>query len=222
MNPDQLFDYLDGKLAPAEREQLEEKLMSDEKLRREFNIAREIHRGGGVSRELIVPADVERGGRLGRRILIAAMALVFLNVIGGLAFITYKNTKPKAPARPGATPGQQLEPLVRSAAEKAMPLPTFVPAEIQIVAPRAEWENLASRIISTAVAFGGEGQKGLPDEKMMTVLADIPSEREAEFRRAVTSATPMSSPLTAAPTTAMVSESNKRTIVQVRIAEAAP
>ena len=40
MNPDKLFDYLDGKLSPADRTALEEKLMSDPQLRREFNVAR--------------------------------------------------------------------------------------------------------------------------------------------------------------------------------------
>lgn len=214
MNPDKLFDYLDGKLAPAERAQLEEQLMCDEQLRKQFNIAREIHRGGGVSREVIVPADLERGGRLGRRVAVAAIALVFANVLGGLAIITFKNWKPpEMPAAQG-----QLKSLVNAAAEKAMPIPTFLPAEIRISAPRAEWETVAGRVIAAASALGGEARKGLPDENVMIVLADIPTTREDEFRRAVTAATPP----VPGQTTAAPAEPNKRTIVQVRIAEAAP
>ena len=217
MNPDKLFDYLDGKLAPAEREELEEKLVADEQLRREFNIAREIHRGGGVSREVILPADLERGGRLGRRIAIAAIALVFANVLGGLAIITVK-TKNSAQAKRGEEAvRRQVAQSIGAAAQNAMPVPTFVPAEIQIAAPRAEWESVASRVIATAIAFGGEARKGLPDEKMMTVLADIPSAQEEGFRRAVAlSATTPEAGATAAPV-----QPDKRTIVQVRIAEAA-
>ena len=110
MNPDKLFDYLDGKLAPAEREQLEEKLMADEKLRREFNIAREIHRGGGVSREVIVPGR-RRTRRRPRpaRSPSRPCALVFANVIGGLAFITYQEQKAADISRGrriGAAPGR--------------------------------------------------------------------------------------------------------------------
>ena len=40
MNPDKLFDYLEGRLSPTERAALEEKLMSDKQLQREFARAR--------------------------------------------------------------------------------------------------------------------------------------------------------------------------------------
>ncbi|HEX8280353.1 MAG TPA: zf-HC2 domain-containing protein, partial [Chthoniobacterales bacterium] len=91
MNPDKLFDYLDGKLSPADREQLEEKLMSDAQLRRHFEVARQIHRGGRDTREVVGSSEdaaaVERGGRMGRRIATAVIALVFVNVLVGLAII---------------------------------------------------------------------------------------------------------------------------------------
>src|SRR3954453_11189391 len=99
MNPDKLFDYLDGKLTPADRTALEEKLMSDAQLRKQFQVAREIHRTGGGSREVIVPSDdagnVVRSRRLGPQNAAAAIVLMFLNVVGGLAVITWKNQKPK-------------------------------------------------------------------------------------------------------------------------------
>lgn len=222
MNPDKLFDYLDGKLPPGERAQLEEKLMSDEHLRREFTVAREIHRGGGVSREIIVPEDAERGGRLGRRIAIVAIALVFANVIGGLSFIAYKNKKTPAARAGEDAVRRQVASSIGAAAEKALPVPTFVPAEVEITAPRAEWENVASRVMAAATAMGGEAQKGVPNEDMMTVLADIPSAREAEFRLAVTSTSAISPPPAAGQATAPPIDPNQRSIVQVRIAEAAP
>jgi hypothetical protein len=77
-----------------------------------------------------------------------------------------------------------------------------------------------------ATAFGGSAAKGLPEDNMMTVMADIPSSRDAEFRRVLTSAAAMS-PMpaigpgsTGGPVAA--GDENQRTIVQVRIAEAAP
>jgi hypothetical protein len=218
MNPDKLFDYLDGKLVPAERQQLEEQLMADEQLRRQFNIAREIHRAGG-SREVIVPEDPERGGRLGRRIAVAAIILVFLNVVGGLSFITFKKAKSSESARGEDSAQRQVAPLVNAAAEKAMPLPTFVPAEIEISAPRAEWESVAGRVIAAATLFGGDARIALPEENRLTVLADIPTSREAEFRRALTAPFETSSPAGGEPTATPPSP-NERTIVQVRIVEA--
>ena len=53
MNPDKLFDYLDGKLSAAERVALEDRLASDQQLQRELAIARRIHAGmRGDSREV--------------------------------------------------------------------------------------------------------------------------------------------------------------------------
>src|SRR5437763_5419216 len=113
MNPDKLFDYLDGKLTPADRTALEEKLMSDAQLRKKFQVAREIHRTVGGSREVIVPSDdpktVARSGRLGRQISTAAIVLMFLNVVGGLAVITWKNQKPKGDRKHDTAVRQQLE-----------------------------------------------------------------------------------------------------------------
>ena len=66
MNPDKLFDYLEGRLSPTERAALEEQLMSDKQLQREFAVARQIHAGmRGDSQEVVLPAprDVpEQGG----------------------------------------------------------------------------------------------------------------------------------------------------------------
>ena len=45
MNPDKLFDYLDGRLPGAERAALEQQLISDKQLQRELALAREIHAG---------------------------------------------------------------------------------------------------------------------------------------------------------------------------------
>ena len=51
MNPDKLFDYLEGRLSPVERAALEQRLVSDTHLQRELAVAREIFvalRGGNI------------------------------------------------------------------------------------------------------------------------------------------------------------------------------
>ena len=230
MNPDKLFDYLDGRLSPADRTALEERLMADAQLRKQFSIAREIHRssGGGEKREVILesddPAELERRGKLGRRIATAAIVLVFLNVAVGLAVIYGKNRKSK-PNPKETEIRQQLEASLGAAAQNAMPPPSFVEGEIQLTAPRAQWESMADRITTAASAFGGSAAKGLPDESVMSVIVEIPSDRDAEFRRALNSAATINPMPHFAPAVKQdaprTEEKNERTILQVRIAEAA-
>ena len=230
MNPDKLFDYLDGKLSPADRTQLEEKLMSDPQLRRQFNIARDIHRSGGGSREVVLPVDddpekARRSGIMVRRIGAAAVVLVFLNVAVGLGVIAFKNKKGDNMKSKEAEIREQLSASLGAAAQNAMPPPSFASEEIRITAARAEWENVASRVLAAATAFGGSAAKGLPEENTLTVMVDIPSSRDAEFRRVLTSAaaiTPMPAVGPGQTSGGGASETSERTIVQVRIAEAAP
>ncbi|HET6886578.1 MAG TPA: hypothetical protein VFH87_01520, partial [Candidatus Udaeobacter sp.] len=72
MNPDKLFDYLEGNLPPAERAALEEQLISDKQLQRELAVARQIHAGmRGDSREVLLPptqdAITEQGRKMALR-----------------------------------------------------------------------------------------------------------------------------------------------------------
>src|SRR4051812_2717092 len=72
MNPDKLFDYLDGKLSASERADFEARVISDEQLQRELAVARRIHSGmqGSDSREVIIPdlATEQRGRKLALRV----------------------------------------------------------------------------------------------------------------------------------------------------------
>src|SRR5207237_9201830 len=58
MNPDKLFDYLEGRLPAAERAALEERLITDKQLQRELAVARQIHAGMlAASREILLPSE---------------------------------------------------------------------------------------------------------------------------------------------------------------------
>ncbi|MGZ4966433.1 MAG: hypothetical protein ACXWGY_08375 [Chthoniobacterales bacterium] len=211
MNPDKLFDYLDGKLSPADRAELEEKLMSDARLRREFNIAREIHRSGGDSREVIVgsadAAIAARGALMARRIAIGAIILVFLNVFIGLGVITARRQKPSANAKDAAI-RQQLANSLGTAAKSAMPPPSLNDEEIQLSAAKSEWGNLSAAVVAAAEACGGSAIKD-EAEGNTVVTASVPRDRVPEFRKKVLG------PTAAANTT--VQTPGETATIQVRI-----
>ncbi len=91
MNPDKLFDYLEGRLSPAERDALEERLISDKQLQRELAVARQIFSGMlGDSHEVLLSASpnvTEQGRKMALRVGIAFIILMAVNVGFGLWLI---------------------------------------------------------------------------------------------------------------------------------------
>jgi len=216
MTPDKLFDYLDGKLSPADREQLEKQLANDSQLLRQLAVARDIHRNMRGSREVVMPSEdpetVARGGRLGRQIAVAAMVLVFLNVVGGLAVITWKSKKPAGQQRHEMATRQQLEESLGAAGRKALPTPSLADDEINLAMPRSEWDRLALSVISAAEAVGGVAIRDDREEEVI-INASLPRSRAGEFRRQILG-----------PNAAGPSQSNPAgdtATIQVHIAEAA-
>lgn len=191
MNPEKLFDYLEGNLVAEERTQLESQLAADPQLQRELAIAREMHRRSrgsrevlGESEELEVPPP---SGKLGRRLIAVFALLVLVNVLVGIAFIIGKK-KSDIPADLRAKElaiRQQLTASLQKTAETALPAPSLAADEIRLSAPANEREALADNVIMLATQCGGSAAKAPPDDAGITVLADIPGKREDEFRRAL-------------------------------------
>ncbi len=225
MNPEKLFDYLEGNLPEADRLKLEKELSTNTQLQRELAIAREMHtrmRGSrevlGASDELKIPS--ERDGILGRRVATAFAVLVFVNVLVGIAFIVGKNPK-KIPADIQAKESamhQQLTSSLSQAAENTLPLPTLDGSEIRLSAPAPEREAMANNVVLFAAQCGGSGTKAPPDETGITVLVDIPAEREDEFRGCLAPLDPAQSP-SQGPTKERPANPAKRKIIYVRISE---
>lgn len=216
MNPDTLFDYLEGKLAANERAALEERLMSDPQLRRELVIARQIHANMRDSREIIGVAEPtleERGAVLGRRIAIAFAVLVFANVVFGIYAIAFMKKKEKARATTEQNRSELAQSLARTAAV-ALPTPSLDIEEIKFTAPVAEQDSLAKRIIDAAERSGGSGAKGLADEHGILIFAEIPTSRLTEFRETLKKLGGLLSNLTAKPA------AEGKTILQIRITDA--
>jgi len=191
MNPEKLFDYLEGNLTAEERAQLESQLATDPQLQRELAIAREMHRRSRGSREVLGESDdldiPPPSGKLGRRLIAVFALLVLVNVLVGIAFIIGKK-KSQNPADLRARElamRQQLTASLQRTAETALPAPTLAADEIHLSAPASEHEALANNVVMLATQSGGSAAKAPPDEAGITVLADIPASREDEFRRAL-------------------------------------
>jgi len=191
MNPDKLFDYIEGRLSPKERAALEQRLMSDKQLQREFAVARQIHAGmRGDSQEVVLPAppDVsEQGGKMAIRIGVAFMVLVLVNVGIGLWFIFRHESK--NPNRP-LLEAQMREQIAKSIerAEALTPAPNALGvSEITIPAETGKLDSVADKVVAVVSKLGGSATKGVPDARRVSILVDIPANRESEFRAAVAS-----------------------------------
>lgn len=216
MNPDKLFDYLDGKLPPEEQATLEERFMSEPELRRELAIARQIHAQMGDSREVVgfaEPTLEQRGAILGRRIAIVFSALVFANVLFGIYAIGFMNKKTRTQLNTQRNRTELQESLARSAAV-ALPTPSLEIDEIKFNAPVTQQNELANKIADQAKAVGGSAAKGLADEHGVLLFVEIPTARLNEFHEAMKK---LGGNVPTSPSTAA---SGEKSILQVRIVSA--
>ena len=219
MNPDKLFDYLDGRLPAAERAALEERLISDKQLQREFGVARQIHAGiRGDSREIILPPspDVsEQGHKMAIRIGVAFMVLMFVNVGIGLWFIfKHESSNPNRPLLEAQMREQIAKSIERAAT--LMPAPNALGvSEITVPTGSGRLDAVADEVVAIVSRFGGTATKGIPDRGRVSVLVDVPTSRELDFRNALASiggeisAPPAaSSPERGSPTPATIEKKN--------------
>jgi hypothetical protein len=192
MNPDKLFDYLDGRLPAAERAALEEQLISDQQLQRELAIARQIHASmRGNSREVVLspqPDVTERGRKMALRVGAAFIILMAVNVGIGLWLIARHETKNPNRVLLEAQTRQQITKSLEHAATVALtPLPSLGVSEITISVAPGRLDAVSDEVVAMVGRLGGSATKGLPDEHHIGVLADLPSNRESEFRAAIAS-----------------------------------
>jgi anti-sigma factor RsiW len=215
MNPDKLFDYLDGKLTARERAELEQRLTSDQQLQRELAVARQIHasmRGPATAgREVLLPAEAdvsERGRKMARRVGAAFIILMAANVGVGLWVIARHETKNPNRELLEAQMRQHLaKSLEQAAAAVLTPAPLGV-SEITITAAPGRLDAVANEVVAVTQQLGGSATKGIPEQHRLGLLVDLSANREMEFRAAIStiiggapsSASPLPSPNeTAAP-----------------------
>ena len=223
MNPDKLFDYLDGRLSANERAALEERLMSDKQLQQEFAVARQIHASiPGDSREVILPPSpntAEQGRKMAIRIGAAFMVLMFVNVGIGLWFIfKHESSNPNRPLLEAQMREQIAKSIERASTLTPAPNALEV-SEITVPAENGKLDAVANEVVAVVARFGGSAAKGIPDKGRLSVLVDVPANRESEFRNAIASIggeTP-GSPIPAATATGRTTE---KTSFIVQIVEA--
>jgi anti-sigma factor RsiW len=222
MNPEKLFDYLEGKLSDTERLRLEEQLAADPQLQRELAIAREMQRRSSGSREVLLESEEPEiptpPKPLGRRLITAFAALVLLNVFVGIAFIIGKKGDRTGERNREAATRQQLTDSLHRTANSALPLPT-IGDDIHLPAPAEERERIADSVMLLATQAGGSAAKAPPDDQRITVVIDVPSDRADEFRRSLA---PMAPPEYSPPPVDPSASPDKRAIMQVRIGEPLP
>jgi anti-sigma factor RsiW len=192
MNPDKLFDYLEGRLPAAERAALERRLISDEQLQRELAVARQIHAGmRGDSREVLLPPRpdfTEQGRKMALRVGAAFIILMAVNVAFGLWLIVRHETRNPNRALLENQMREQIAKSLEHAAATLTPAPNALGiSEITIPAATGKLDAVANQIVTIASRFGGSAAKGLPDQGRVSVLVDLPSNRESEFGAAIAS-----------------------------------
>jgi hypothetical protein len=188
MNPDKLFDYLEGRLSPRERAALEERLMSDKQLQRELAVARQIHDGmHGDSREVLLssqPDVTEQGRKMALRVGVAFIILMAVNVGFGLWLILRHETRNPNRALLETQMRQQIAKSLEHAAATFTPAPLGV-SEITVPAAAGKLDTVANEVVTIASRLSGSATKGLQDRDRLSVLVDVPANREQEFRAAI-------------------------------------
>jgi hypothetical protein len=182
MTPEKFFDYLEGKLPPAERERLERALISDPELQQQFVAARQIHRS--LERPPDESAAVTRAGSRGRQLAAAFAVLVAMNVAFGLFYI-FKSNQPSAAVRKAQQEKlyREVHGSVEKVAAAAFIPPSISPEQITIVVPREKQDAIAQSIVAAAAQAGGSGSKDLPNDNGTKVLVLLPGSAEAQFRQ---------------------------------------
>ena len=216
MNPDKLFDYLDGRLPPDERADMDQRFMSDPDARRELAVARQIHANmSGDSREFVGVGDVtsssERGAVLARRIMTFFIVLVVANVTFGIYAIFFMKNRQRARERTEENRTELAQSLSQTAAA-ALPTPTLGIEEITFNAPTTERDEIANKVIAAASQSGGSAAKNLNNENGILIFAEIPTARLNEFREALKKLG------ASVPATVAEPGASEKTILQVRIA----
>src|SRR6266850_7114470 len=190
MNPDKLFDYLEGRLPATERAALEQRLISDKQLQRELAVARQIFAGmQGDSREVLLPPQpdtTEQGRKMALRVGVAFIILMAVNVGFGLWLIVRHEARNPNRALLETQMRQQIAKSLEHAAATFTPAPLGV-SEITVPVAVGKLDATADEVVTISSRFGGSATKGLQDNGRINVLVDVPSKREQEFRAALES-----------------------------------
>ncbi len=191
MNPDKLFDYLDGKLADHERKAVEDRLMSDVKARREFDVARRIHssmRQNDSERPEVLDElsdeTAARGRRLARQVGLAFTVLVAMNVLLGLLYIAHRESKNPNRQLLDEQAREHLQKSLENAAATLTPPPLGV-GRLQVTAETGQSASVADEIVLAAQKFLGSATQAALDNGRIDVVVEVPGKTATDFKNAL-------------------------------------
>jgi hypothetical protein len=217
MNPDNLFNYLDGKLSAAEREKLEDQLIRDPELQRQFAMARKIHdRMTGDAREVLLdepPIRADRSRQIMRRVTIVFLTLVFINTIVGVVAIGLLENRRHRVQTMSEQSRKDVTTALQKAAATALPTPSLDVDEIKITAPGGQEDATVEKISAAAKEAGGSAARNLSNENGTLVFAEVPAEHLSKFRDALSQLGATLPPATNS------SPGNANVILQIRITQ---
>lgn len=191
MNPDKLFDYLDGKLPDHERKAVEERLMTDPIARREFDVARRIH---GSMRENesdrpevfdeLSEETAARGRRLARQVGLAFIVLVAMNVFLGLIYIAHQESKNPNRQLLDEQEREHLQKSLENAASTLTPPPLGF-GGLQLTTETGLSGAVADEIVRAAQKSLGSATKAALDNGRIDVVVEIPGKTAPDFKNAL-------------------------------------
>src|SRR5437762_4875058 len=121
------------------------------------------------------------------RIGVAFMLLMFVNVGIGLWFIfRHESNNPNRPLLEAQMREQIAKSIERAASLTPAPNALGV-TEITIPAETGKLDAVAGRVVAIVSELGGSAAKGVLDAAPLSILVDLPANREQEFRTAIAS-----------------------------------
>jgi hypothetical protein len=141
----------------------------------------------GDSREVLLPpqSDVtEQGRKMALRVGVAFIILMAVNVGFGLWLIVRHETRNPNRALLETQMREQIAKSLEHAAATLTPAPLGL-SEITVPAAAGKLDTVANEVVTIASRLGGSATKGLQDHDRLSVLVDVPSNREQEFRAAI-------------------------------------
>src|SRR5262249_7381990 len=119
------------------------------------------------------------------RIGVAFMVLMFVNVGIGLWFIfKHESSNPNRPLLEAQMREQIAKSIERAATLTPAPNALGV-SEMIIPAENGKLDAVADEVVAIVSRFGGSATKGIPDRGRVSILVDVPANRESDFRSAI-------------------------------------
>jgi hypothetical protein len=126
-----------------------------------------------------------RGRRMARQVGVAFIVLVAMNVLLGLVYIAHHESKnPNRQLLDKQARDELRQSLEKAAAATLTPPPLGV-SEWRITTERGQTNSVADGIMTAAKKFLGAGTKGVPNDGEIQMLVEIPANKGAEFKSAL-------------------------------------